>query len=291
MKKTILKWILLIALLAYTAGMAVWAGHKASAHKCRSIDIIVQNVNSAAVDSATRSGVQQALSLYPLVLVNMPLNSIDTRKLEKYLARLRNLEEVHCVITADRRLQISVVPLIPEIRVFTGDKSWYVNKVGKAVPASPDFFADVPVVTGNFKRGFQPREVLPLARFIKTDKELSQIVSMIVARDKDNLLIVPRISGHIINFGDTTRLLEKKRALLAFYRNVMPYKGWNTYDTISVKFKGQVVATRRDKSYNNHGAVYDDGVDPEEAALHETITTQQPANSNNSHKTDSVSPN
>ena len=52
------------------------------------------------------------------------------------------------------------------------------------------------------------------------------------------------------------------------YHKVMPYKGWDEYDTISVRFRGQIVATRRDKTLLNHGPATDDNeVDPEEATL------------------------
>jgi cell division protein FtsQ len=83
--------------------------------------------------------------------------------------------------------------------------------------------------------------------------------------------MVPCIRGHVINFGDTSRIKDKFDNLLTMYRQVMPYKGWNTYDTISVKFKGQVVASRRNKALPDHGAVTDDGEDVEESALAETV--------------------
>ena len=36
--------------------------------------------------------------------------------------------------------------------------------------------------------------------------------------------------------------------MLLFYRKVMPEKGWMTYDTISVKWNYQVVASKRTKA-------------------------------------------
>ena len=43
-------------------------------------------------------------------------------------------------------------------------------------------------------------------------------------------------------------LIENKfNRIKTFYKEVMPVKGWNYYDTISVKWRGQVVTTRRDK--------------------------------------------
>ena len=87
---------------------------------------------------------------------------------------------------------------------------------------------------------------------------------MVYAADDDNLILIPRIQGHVINFGDTNRLVEKKNALIAVYRKVIPYKGWDEYDTISVKFRGQVVATRKNK-----GNQYKQNTDFEETDMEE----------------------
>nr|MDE7421741.1 hypothetical protein [Muribaculaceae bacterium] len=66
------------------------------------------------------------------------------------------------------------------------------------------------------------------------------------------------------------------------YRKVLPAKGWNIYDTISVKFKNQIVASRRNKAINQHGLLEDDGIDLEEATLPEVanINTQNSVEDN-----------
>lgn len=268
MRKTILKWVLLIGLIVYATTIAVWANHEASTKTIQSVDIVVDGNTSTTTVNMTHKGVEESLKAkYRGKLIGMPINAVNTREIEKYLSRLKNLESVQCLVTADRRLEVRVVPMIPEIRVFCGGKSWYVNKDGKAVETNAQFFSDVPVVEGNFRKGFQPKDILPLVRFIKNDSEMSNLVSMIVARDSKNLMLVPRINGHIINFGDTTRMTEKKRMLMSFYRKVMPYKGWQEYDTISVKFRNQIVATRRNKAILNHGTIIDEEIDPDEVTL------------------------
>ena len=126
---------------------------------------------------------------------------------------------------------------------------------------------DVPVVTGNFNKRFAPKEVIPIVSYINKNPMLHDLVSMIFAENAHNIILIPKIRGHVINFGDTTRLDEKTRALTLFYRDVIPYKGWEEYDTISVKYRGQIVATRRDKTRLNHGEDYVEEIDPEEATL------------------------
>lgn len=96
---------------------------------------------------------------------------------------------------------------------------------------------------------------------------MQELTSMIVAKNKYNLIVVPKITGHVINFGDTTRLAEKRDALKLFYHRVMPHKGWQQYDTISVKYRGQVVATRKDKTKLNVSEDPIEEIDMEEATL------------------------
>lgn len=263
--RNILKWVVFAVLTAYTAGIAVWAHHEADRHKCTGIEIEVEG--SAAIDSVIRHGVIEELRDYPDKIVGMPLHQLSTVKVEKYLSRYSNFESVNCMISSRGKLHIKIVPLVPVMRVFFGDNSYYINKDGKHISSNAEFFSDVPVVSGKFNRNFPPLAVLPLVNYIKSDPMLGELVSMVVAENSNNLILVPRIRGHVINFGDTTRLDEKKKALALFYRQVMPYKGWQEYDTISVKFRGQVVATRRDKTRLNHTEMYEEEIDLEEATL------------------------
>ena len=265
MRKTILKWLILTCLIVYACGITIWAHNEARRNGCQGIEISIESTASA--DTVTKRGVMDELAKYPRKIIGSAIETIDTRHIENYLSRNSNFEQVECNITSNGKLEIRILPMVPEARIFDGDKSYYINKEGKIIESKPSFFVDVPVISGNFSRQFTPRQVLPLVRFVEKDDVLGKLVTMIHAKDPDNLILIPRINGHVINFGDTTRLEEKKRALLALYRKVIPYKGWNEYDTISVKFKGQVVATRRNKAKTDHGGIYDDGPDMEEATL------------------------
>ncbi|MDE5713240.1 MAG: hypothetical protein K2I16_06420 [Muribaculaceae bacterium] len=265
MGKTIFKWLILIFLFAYVTLVTVWAHGEARRHGCQGIEVVI--AQSTTADTITRNGVLDELSRYPLRIVGAPVESLNTLDVERYLSRFSNFEEVNCILQTDRKLRVTVIPMIPALRVFEDGKSYYINKDGKQIESKANFFVDVPIVSGSFNETFTPRHLLPVTRFIATDPILSKLIGMIEAKDADNIILVPRIHGHVVNFGDTTRLAEKRRALLTVYRKVMPYKGWAEYDTISVKFSGQVVATRRKKDRTNHGGDYGDDIALEEATL------------------------
>lgn len=265
--KTILKWILLSLLLAYVVGMGIWARAEAERNTCRSVVITMDEKGLS--DTITVRGVRQELMKYPGRIIGAPTAAINTLDIRNYLMRLNNFEDVECYVSSDHKLHVRISPMVPEIRVFDGEKSYYVNKDGKRISSNAEFFTDVPIVSGDF-RSTRPEIVLPVVRFVENDKDLRELIGMYYVKDADNIILVPRITGHVINFGDTTRLKEKRRMIMTAYRNIIPYKGWDEYDTISVRFRGQIVATRRDKAPLFPFETVIEEEDPEDATLPET---------------------
>ena len=245
MVKKILAWVILVVLVAYVVCAAVWAHAEAAKNSCKGINI--QIVEGFSADSVTHKGVMTEINKYPHKLSGTPLSAINTRQLEEYLKKYPQFEDVVCNFSTNGILNVKVTPMVPELRVFEDSASYYINKEGKRMASKASFFVDVPVASGKFNSHFTPKDILPVTRFIASDPVLCNLVGMVHAEDADNIILIPRIHGHVINFGDTNRLEEKKKALVAVYKKVLPYKGWEEYDTISVKFQGQVVATKRNK--------------------------------------------
>ncbi len=263
--KKILKWTILGLLLMYVAGITVWARMEADRHLIKGITITMEQ--GGLSDTITARGVKASLLKFPEKIVGTPAYMVNTLKIEQYLMKLNNFEDVKCFVSSNGYLNISISPMIPEIRVFDGSKSYYVNKMGKKINSNAEFYADVPIVSGRFDNKFRPEMILPVVRFINSDPDLKELIGMYEAKGPRDIILVPRIAGHVINFGDTANLKEKRRALLSFYEKIIPYKGWEEYDTISVKFRGQIVATRRDKTPRFPIETYEEEIDPEESAL------------------------
>ena len=104
----------------------------------------------------------------------------------------------------------------------------------------------MPVVYGSFNDSIFPAtSILPLVDYIQADSVWSRMVSMIKVDSPSDIILVPVICNHVINIGDTTNYADKFRRLGPIYSRVMKVKGWNCYDTISVKWAGQVVCHKR----------------------------------------------
>lgn len=241
--QTLLKWCLLVVLLCYVTFMAAWATDAAQGRKCKGLRVEVSNADPVLEKIIHRGVADNVYRITPVK--DKPISAIDIVDMERRINRITNIDNAECGIDAQGYLVVRVGALKPEMRVFTPDgRSYYVNKAGKRMEATPEFFSPVPVVYGTFSRRFPETALMPVIDLLRTDSLMHNLVTMVEVLSPDDIILVPRINGHVINIGNTSNLPRKVRYLEAFYRKVMPYKGWQTYDTISVKFAGRVVATR-----------------------------------------------
>ena len=231
--------------IALIAGI-LWARYKSQGEVCESVEVEVINADSTSF--VTPEGVLSDLEHQGLKFVGKRMAEIQASDVEEILGNSPYLEFADIVKCQDGRLLIRVSQLLPVLRVFDGENSYYVNRAGKRMDASVYYHTDVPVVQGHFTKQYPPTKLLPLIDYVESDSLLRSLVTMYCVRDSNNVILVPQISGHVVNIGNASGFENKFAKLLLFYREVMPKRGWNTFDTISVKWDHQIVATRRIKA-------------------------------------------
>ena len=57
--------------------------------------------------------------------------------------------------------------------------------------------------------------------------------------------LVPRVGDHTILIGDDQQIHEKFEKLFLFYMEGLNKAGWNKYKVINLKYKDQVVCTKK----------------------------------------------
>ena len=245
MKRLIQNTILLVLAAALVIG-TLWARDKSRGEQCTGIEVEVINADSTSF--VTPQGVLNDLKGRGIKLVGKRMGDIDASDIEEALRLSPYLENADIVKCQNGKVLIRVSQLVPVFRVFDGESSYYVNRAGKHMTATNFYHSDVPVVQGHFTRKYPPTRLLPLIDYVEKDSLLRSLVTMFIVRDSNNIILVPDISGHVINIGNADGLENKFAKLKLFYSQVMPKRGWNTFDTISVKWNHQVVATRRTKA-------------------------------------------
>lgn len=237
---------MLIVLTSLMVVGILWARDKGRDEVCTEVEVLV--VNEDSTHFVTPAGVIEELERKHIVVKGKPVWQINVEDIEKLLGESQYIEDVECMFENGGRLKIEVSQIVPVMRVFDGDQSYYVNKDGKRMTAVSTFHADVPIVEGHFTSSYSPLRLLPMIKHVEQDSSLRALVTMYYMRDSNNIFIVPSIKGHVVNMGNCEGYEGKFKKLQLFYNKVMPVKGWMHYDTISVKWDYQVVATKRDKT-------------------------------------------
>lgn len=271
-KKSVIRCLLALVLALYVGFTVVMANEAMSRAKCQGFDIrILQTEGSRHFVTATE--VKRLLKEWNLDDTDRPASSINLQKIENHLRSVINIEDAEAELLPDNRIRLTITPMIPVARVFDySGHSYYINREGKRLTANARYHLDVPVITGVFDSVHPAAGVLPVVRYIQNDSAWNSITAqlMVDSRNRD-IILVPLIRGHVVNLGDTTAIADKLSRVMTMYRKVLPVKGWEYYDTISVKWAGQVVATRRVKSIPEPAIRFDQEGDVQEEDINSML--------------------
>lgn len=246
-RRALIRCILSLVLIVYLVVM-VGATNRAERNDTFN-DIRITVIDSLGTNFITAGEIDAALGGLTAQRDTLHRRNLNTLELTNRLCSMDRVEDARVLLMNNGLLSISVRPMVPVARVFDPDGSYYINATGKKVRALPEYHIDVPVITTELAADSSTVvSLLPMLNYIKADEGLNALVSTINIDRRGNIIIVPAILGHVIDFGDTSMVDNKFNRIKVFYRDVMPVKGWDAYDTISVKWSGRVTASRSGKN-------------------------------------------
>lgn len=203
--------------------------------------------DSAATGFVTTDDVDVMLNDLSTRITKTRHSDINTMHMENALRAHDNIENAKVMVLANGTLLVNVEPMQPVARIFSADTSYYVNAAGKKISANARCHVDVPVVTGVIRDSHDVARLLPMFKYLKSKPEYNAYVTQVELADNGDIYIIPAVAGHVVNLGDTSAIADKMERLHTFYSQVMPQRGWEYYDALSVKWRGRVVATRAAK--------------------------------------------
>ena len=192
----------------------------------------------------------EALNNRNIDVLHTPVGKLDMQTMEHVLKTDPWIADAQIFVDNNLVLHISVTQRIPVARFFdkTGN-SYYIDTTMSTMPLSSKFVCYTPVVTnvpvfGNDSLGMSlKRKIVSMVRNIQADTFWAAQVSQIILDSDYSFEIVPVIGDQKIIFGDTSRMKEKFSNLYTFYKNVLNRIGWDRYETLDLRFKGQVIAS------------------------------------------------
>ncbi len=187
-------------------------------------------------------------------LVGVAIDEIKLLEVENLLENVPMIKEANVYIDALNKINVEVNQREPVLRVIDKfDTSYYLDEAGVRLPISKHFTPRILIANGNITEyndeEFKAEtgilfDLYKLALLIREDDFLKAQIEQLYVNKKGEIEMSPKVGKQNILFGNFNKAETKLENLKIFYRDGMPYKGWNTYMTIDLRFDGQVVGKK-----------------------------------------------
>lgn len=193
-------------------------------------------------------------------LVGVSIDDIKLLEVEELLENVPMIKKANVYIDALNKINVEVEQRKPVLRIIDKNhSSYYLDEAGVRLPISKHFTPRILIANGYIPEfndaAFQAEtgilfDLYKLSKLIKEDEFLKAQIEQIYVNKKGMIELSPKVGKQNILFGNAENAETKFENLKIFYRDGIPYKGWNTYKTIDLRFDGQVIGKKHylDKS-------------------------------------------
>lgn len=242
-----IKAVILIATLFISIA---FIGKRYEEREIVDVNITIQNLdNNFFLDESDISEI--LMSEGNEVLNGTELGDINLRNLESRLIKSPFISRSEIFVNHLGHLNVEVWLKKPIVRVIPELGShYYICSEKSIVPISDRYTSRVMILSGKGLNAINGEDSLQsgfgaqLYDFVNVLLEdefwSSQIAEIEVEEDRE-LILYPQITKQYIEFGTLEKRDEKLKKLRLFYDEVLPFKGWNHYERVCLKYENQIV--------------------------------------------------
>ena len=186
------------------------------------------------------------------MIIGTRLSAINIHKLEMKLNSSSSLANVQIIKKVDSKglsfrgkLIVSLDERTPIIRMKDSGEDYYMDMEGNRIPVSPKYVERIMIASGKIPDLETQSGLLRMADFVNKDDFWKAQVEQVFVQKNGELLLLPQVGDYVIEFGKPEDWATKFRNLKAVYQQGFKNMGWNKYSIISVKYRNQVVCTKK----------------------------------------------
>ena len=192
-----------------------------------------------------------------LITEKMDKDSIikNVNIIEKNILANPFVKEIKLYQDLSNKLIVDLVQYQPIARLVSENKKdFYIDLHGNIFPTSTKFSERVILIhtadninfdLKNINSTDYGKKIFTMINYIINDIFLSKIISEIDINYNKNIIIYPQVSKQKIIFGYPEKIDVKFDKLMLFYKKILPAKGWNTYKSVNLKFKNQIICDKK----------------------------------------------
>lgn len=254
MIKHILTWL---GLTGYLFVMLAFVGKEQENILCRQIRIHIND--SMEVGFVTSDQIMKIINPDPATLLGKPVRTINISDLEDKLHKIRSIRTAEVYYTVEGHLSVDINQRRPLVRIIDDSGASYcIDTEGYLIPMTGQYIPYILIANGNIRaidgkvshiidleNHKMLEDIYRLSKYLIEDAFLqAQIVQVYVNSNKEFELI-PRVGSHVILLGDMNEFETRLNNLKTLYDQGFSSVGWNQFEKINLKYKNQVVCTKR----------------------------------------------
>ena len=233
--------LILISLISFRA-------LRLSERKVSGIEIeIMNNQDFYLIDQFE---IQALLDKEQSVVLGTNFDQVDIKLLERQVEENPFVAEIDIFMSVTGVLGAKVSQAQPIGRLMSSSgPDQYIDVTGKLLPMNADYTARVPLISfaedpqweSNLGENDLGKQLMEFLIFINKDELWRAQIAQLAVSEENELTLWPQMTKQLILFGPADEIEEKFKKLKLFYKEVLPKKGWNTYSSINLKYKNQIV--------------------------------------------------
>jgi cell division protein FtsQ len=197
---------------------------------------------------------------------NMKVNVVNVKKIEAAIIKMEEVKKVRVYKNIGNSWNIDVELRNPIARIFTlSQKAYYLDDEGFTMGRSTLHTAHVLVFSGFITENMEKAsvkeiinndslksiqkldDIYRISNYVCKDSLLNALIGQVYLEKNGDFILIPLVGKQTILFGSANSdevVADKFNRLKVFYKEGMPHEGWEKYNTIIVKYEGQIVCRK-----------------------------------------------
>jgi len=213
---------------------------------------IVVNINPSSPRFMDETEIADMIEKSGEPIIGNRLSAININLLETRLSTSSSLSNVQIFKKVESKgfsfkgkLVISLDERTPVLRIKNSTEDYYMDMDGNKIPISPKYVERILIASGTIPDPEIQKSLLKMADFVNKNDFWRAQIEQVFVQANGELLLLPQVGDYLIEFGTPDDCAVKFRNLKAVYQQGFKNLGWNKYRTISVKYRNQVVCTKK----------------------------------------------
>jgi cell division protein FtsQ len=201
------------------------------------------NIEMSEDKFLTKNSVLQYIEKHNFAYDGVVLSQFYLNDLEEILLKHSAVKKAEVYSNQQGVMNIKLEQRKVIVRIKTATADYYLDEDGLEMSLSKAYTPRVIVVSGDANQQHHASIYAFIRKINESEFWKSQIMQLHFSGDE--VVLIPRVGNQKIHFGMLVNSTEKLDNLYQFYKQAMPVKGWQTYSDINLKYKNQIVCTKK----------------------------------------------